>query len=56
MCAKPDAFILVVGQYDNCLFSLHTPQSIGRTMEQDVKDSRWTRMVGAVFLIAHSKF
>ncbi|KAF8756972.1 Mitochondrial distribution and morphology protein [Rhizoctonia solani] len=34
----------VVGQYDNCLFSLHTPQSIGRTMEQEVKDSRWTRM------------
>ncbi|CEL60934.1 Mitochondrial distribution and morphology protein 31 OS=Saccharomyces cerevisiae (strain ATCC 204508 / S288c) GN=MDM31 PE=1 SV=1 [Rhizoctonia solani AG-1 IB] len=34
----------IVGQYDNCLFSLHTPQSIGRTMEQEVKDSRWTRM------------
>ncbi|CUA66859.1 Mitochondrial distribution and morphology protein 31 [Rhizoctonia solani] len=34
----------IVGQYDNCLFSLHTPQRIGRTMEQEVKDSRWTRM------------
>ncbi|CAE6473076.1 unnamed protein product [Rhizoctonia solani] len=34
----------IVGQYDNCLFSLHTPQSIGRTMEQEVRDSRWTRM------------
>ncbi|KAG8691741.1 Mitochondrial distribution and morphology protein 31, mitochondrial precursor [Ceratobasidium sp. 423] len=34
----------IVGQYDNCLFSLHTPQSIGRTMEQEVKDSLWTRM------------
>ncbi|KAG9093112.1 Mitochondrial distribution and morphology protein 31, mitochondrial precursor [Ceratobasidium sp. UAMH 11750] len=34
----------IVGQYDNCLFSLHTPQSIGRTMEQDLHDTRWTRM------------
>lgn len=35
----------VVGQFDNCLFSLHKPQSIGRTTEQDLKDSRWARMV-----------
>ncbi|KIP11561.1 hypothetical protein PHLGIDRAFT_63387 [Phlebiopsis gigantea 11061_1 CR5-6] len=34
----------VVGQYDNCLFSLHKPQSIGRTTEQDLKDGRWARM------------
>ncbi|THH04579.1 hypothetical protein EW145_g5416 [Phellinidium pouzarii] len=34
----------VVGQFDNCLFSLHKPQSIGRTTEQDLKDSRWSRM------------
>lgn len=35
----------VVGQFDNCLFSLHKPQSIGRTMEQDLKDGQWARMV-----------
>ncbi|OCB88449.1 mitochondrial distribution and morphology protein family 31/32 [Sanghuangporus baumii] len=34
----------VVGQYDNCLFSLHKPQSIGRTMEQEMKDGQWARM------------
>ncbi|KAI0820023.1 hypothetical protein BC628DRAFT_1331423 [Trametes gibbosa] len=34
----------VVGQYDNCLFSLHRPQSIGRTTDQDLKDGRWSRM------------
>ncbi|KAH8119011.1 mitochondrial distribution and morphology protein family 31/32 [Phellopilus nigrolimitatus] len=34
----------VVGQFDNCLFSLHKPQSIGRTTEQDLKDSLWSRM------------
>ncbi|KDQ21497.1 hypothetical protein BOTBODRAFT_168755 [Botryobasidium botryosum FD-172 SS1] len=33
-----------VGQFDNCLFSLHKPQSIGRTMDQDMKDGQWTRM------------
>lgn len=37
----------VVGQYDNCLFSLHKPQSIGRTTEQDLKDGKWARMVSA---------
>lgn len=35
----------VVGQFDNCLFSLHKPQSIGRTTEQDSKDEQWSRMV-----------
>ncbi|EKM54190.1 uncharacterized protein PHACADRAFT_96531 [Phanerochaete carnosa HHB-10118-sp] len=34
----------VVGQFDNCLFSLHKPQSIGRTTEQDLKDGQWARM------------
>jgi len=35
----------IVGQFDNCLFSLHKPQSIGRTTEEDLKDSQWKRMV-----------
>ena len=35
----------VVGQYDNCLFSLHRPQSIGRTTDQDLKDGKWSRVV-----------
>jgi distribution and morphology protein 31 len=35
----------IVGQFDNCLFSLHRPQSIGRTMEEDNKDGPWARMV-----------
>ncbi|KAJ6594374.1 mitochondrial distribution and morphology proteins-domain-containing protein [Mycena capillaripes] len=34
----------VVGQFDNCLFSLHKPQSIGRTTEMDLKDGDWGRM------------
>ncbi|EKM80591.1 hypothetical protein AGABI1DRAFT_119189 [Agaricus bisporus var. burnettii JB137-S8] len=34
----------VVGQFDNCLFSLHTPQSIGRTTEKDLEDGEWARM------------
>ncbi|KAF5380240.1 hypothetical protein D9757_008205 [Collybiopsis confluens] len=34
----------IVGQFDNCLFSLHKPQSIGRTMESDLQDSDWVRM------------
>ncbi|KAI0063488.1 hypothetical protein BV25DRAFT_1990495 [Artomyces pyxidatus] len=34
----------VVGQFDNCLFSLHRPQSIGRTNEQDAKDGGWSAM------------
>jgi mitochondrial distribution and morphology protein 31 len=37
----------IVGQFDNCLFSLHEPQSIGRTMSEDLKDTRWKRMVGS---------
>jgi mitochondrial distribution and morphology protein 31 len=36
----------VVGQFDNCLFSLHRPQSMGRTNEQDAKDGGWSTMVG----------
>lgn len=38
----------VVGQFDNCLFSLHKPQSIGRTTEQDLQDGKWSRMVSHV--------
>ncbi|KAN0103583.1 hypothetical protein V8E52_011837 [Russula decolorans] len=34
----------VVGQFDNCLFSLHRPQIIGRTNEQDAKDGGWSTM------------
>ncbi|KAG6857697.1 hypothetical protein H0H87_004113 [Tephrocybe sp. NHM501043] len=34
----------IVGQFDNCLFSLHKPQSIGRTTERDLKDGEWARM------------
>ncbi|GAA6043723.1 hypothetical protein JCM8097_000492 [Rhodosporidiobolus ruineniae] len=34
----------ITGQVDNCLFSLHKPQSIGRTSEEDLKDARWSRM------------
>ncbi|KAL1757651.1 hypothetical protein FB107DRAFT_259670 [Schizophyllum commune] len=34
----------IVGQFDNCLFSLHKPQSIGRTNEADTRDSDWARM------------
>lgn len=35
----------IVGQIDNCLFSLHRPQGIGRTVETDLKDAPWARMV-----------
>ncbi|KAF5355505.1 hypothetical protein D9758_006407 [Tetrapyrgos nigripes] len=34
----------IVGQFDNCLFSLHKPQSIGRTTEKDLEDGDWARM------------
>ncbi|KAE9391909.1 hypothetical protein BT96DRAFT_864631, partial [Gymnopus androsaceus JB14] len=34
----------IVGQFDNCLFSLHKPQSIGRTRESDLQDGDWVRM------------
>jgi distribution and morphology protein 31 len=40
----------VVGQFDNCLFSLHKPQSIGRTTEQDIQDGKWSRMVSGLGL------
>lgn len=35
----------IVGQIDNCLFSLHRPQSIGRTVETDMKDTPWAHLV-----------
>ncbi|KAJ8488881.1 hypothetical protein ONZ45_g13786 [Pleurotus djamor] len=34
----------IVGQFDNCLFSLHKPQSISRTTDSDLKDGEWARM------------
>ncbi|KAG9051359.1 Mitochondrial distribution and morphology protein 31, mitochondrial precursor [Tulasnella sp. UAMH 9824] len=34
----------MVGQFDNCLFSVHRPQSINRTMIGDSKDATWKRM------------
>ncbi|KAJ3868848.1 mitochondrial distribution and morphology proteins-domain-containing protein [Lentinula novae-zelandiae] len=34
----------IVGQFDNCLFSLHKPQSIGRTMGSELHDGDWARM------------
>jgi mitochondrial distribution and morphology protein 31 len=40
----------VVGQFDNCLFSLHKPQSVGRTMKQERSDSQWSRMVNSTSL------
>lgn len=39
----------VVGQFDNCLFSLHKPQSIGRTTEQELRDGAWSRMVSELY-------
>ena len=33
-----------VGQFDGCLFSLHRPQSIGRTEESNLRDGKWGRM------------
>ncbi len=44
----------VVGQFDNCLFSLHRPQSIGRTTDQDLKDGKWSRMVSAFLSLPFS--
>lgn len=38
----------MVGQFDNCLFSVHRPQSIDRTMGGDIKDASWRRMVSAL--------
>ncbi|KIM83312.1 hypothetical protein PILCRDRAFT_439774 [Piloderma croceum F 1598] len=34
----------VVGQFDGCLFSLHRPQSVGRTMGQEVGGGEFGRM------------
>ncbi|KZP24051.1 mitochondrial distribution and morphology protein family 31/32 [Athelia psychrophila] len=34
----------VVGQFANCLFSLHKRQSIRRTTEKDLNDGQWARM------------
>lgn len=34
----------ITGQADNCLFSLHKPQTIGRTSEQDLKSAAWKRL------------
>nr|GAT55218.1 predicted protein [Mycena chlorophos] len=34
----------IVGQFDNCLFSLHKPQSIGRTTEKELGEGNWGRM------------
>jgi distribution and morphology protein 31 len=42
----------IVGQFDNCLFSLHKPQSIGRTTEMDLKDGDWARMVCDILCLA----
>jgi mitochondrial distribution and morphology protein 31 len=36
-----------VGQFDGCLFSLHRPQSVGRTMEQEVGGGEFGRMVSS---------
>lgn len=41
----------ITGQVDNCLFSLHKPQSIGRTSEEDLKDAEWSRMVGPIVIL-----
>lgn len=50
----------IVGQFDNCLFSLHTPQSIGRTAERDLADREWARIVslchGMPSFISYSSF
>jgi mitochondrial distribution and morphology protein 31 len=40
-----------VGQFDNCLFSLHKPQSIGRTTDQDLHNGEWARMVSYVSVL-----
>lgn len=44
----------VVGQFDNCLFSLHKPQSIGRTTDKDLEDGEWARMVILLYLSLRS--
>jgi len=42
----------VVGQFDNCLFSLHKPQTIGRTNDKDLESGDWGRRVSRAFLNA----
>jgi hypothetical protein len=44
-----------VGQFDGCLFSLHRPQSVGRTMEQEVGGGEFGRMVSLAFLFGLTK-
>jgi distribution and morphology protein 31 len=39
----------IVGQFDNCLFSLHRPQSISRTTEVELMDGKWERIVRLFF-------
>jgi hypothetical protein len=38
----------IVGQFDNCLFSLHKPQSMGRSTEMDAHEGEGTRLVGSI--------
>ena len=40
----------VVGQFDNCLFSLHKPQTIGRTNDKDLESGDWGRRVSRAFI------
>lgn len=40
---------LITGQVDNCLFSLHKPQSIERTGEDEYKNKAWKRMVSIFY-------
>lgn len=35
----------IVGQVDNCLYSLHKPQSMSRTSDSDLQEGIWKRMV-----------
>ncbi|KZO95561.1 hypothetical protein CALVIDRAFT_499882 [Calocera viscosa TUFC12733] len=34
----------IVGQFDNCLFSVHKPQSVSRTRDAAMKDEGWKRL------------
>lgn len=42
----------ITGQVDNCLFSLHRPQTIGRTSKDDLRDNTWKRMASRQFHMA----
>lgn len=46
----------ITGQIDNCLFSLHRPQSIGRTSEEDYRDTAWKRMVSERYDVRSVRF